>query len=212
MVVCSTEKCGLPPKDDLGRLGIFGGTFDPVHYGHLICADQLHEALRLDIVVFIPCSKPPHKPDASTASSEHRMSMIRLATEDRVEFTASGIEIARGGISYTVDTVRQIREIYGAGVELWLLMGMDSYLDIPTWKEPKVIESECFFGVACRPGYKPPQASGLPTQRTRFVDITSVDISSSGVRERLRLGNSVRYLVPDAVSDYIDRHKPYESL
>jgi nicotinate-nucleotide adenylyltransferase len=194
----SRAKGGAPRANDARRLGIFGGTFDPVHYGHLICAEQLREAIGLGLVLFVPSSSPPHKQAPPAASAVHRLEMARLATRDRDCFAVSDIEIQKGGVSYTIDTVRLIRDTYGKDVELWLLMGMDAYLDLPMWKEPEAIVSQCSFGVARRPGYENDLDPRLPTDKTRFVDITSVEISS-------------RYLVPGSVEGYIRQHEPYRS-
>ena len=201
----------LPQANDIRRLGLFGGTFDPIHYGHLICAEQLREALGLDLVMFIPSSSPPHKPDYTAASASHRLEMVRLAVADCDHFLASDIEVRKGGVSYTVDTVRAIRNRYGKDVELWLLLGMDAYLDLPSWKEPDAIAAECSFGIACRPGYVNNIDPGQAVAGKRFVDITLVEISSTGIRERLSEGRSIRFLVPGSVQRYIERHKPYPS-
>jgi nicotinate-nucleotide adenylyltransferase len=191
------------PKNDVKRLGIFGGTFDPVHLGHLICADQLREALGLDLVLFVPASAPPHKPEAEPAPAEHRLAMVRMAVEDHAGFQVSDIEIRRGGVSYTIDTVTQLRKSFGERTEFWLLMGQDSFAEVSAWKEPARIAAECFFGVACRPGYPRGVRSPVPQARAEFVDITAVDISSTDIRARLRWGKGIRYLVPLKVEAYI---------
>jgi nicotinate-nucleotide adenylyltransferase len=190
---------------------LFGGTFDPIHCGHLICAEQLREAIGLDLVMFIPSSSPPHKPEYTAASASHRLEMVRLAVADYDHFTASNIEVRKGGVSYTVDTVREIRNRYGKDVEFWLLMGMDAYLDLPNWKEPDVVAAECSFGIARRPGYVNSIDPGQATAGKQFVDITLVEISSTGIRERLSEGRSIRFLVPGSVERYIEQHKPYPS-
>jgi nicotinate-nucleotide adenylyltransferase len=137
------------------------------------------------------------------------MEMVRLALGDHRLFEVSDLEIRRGGVSYTVDTVRYIREKMGSGVELWLLLGMDAYLDIPAWKDPDVVLAECRFAVAPRPGFEDRRLSADFEARTRFENITAVDISSTGIRERLRDGKSIKYMVPDAVEAYIRTRKPY---
>jgi nicotinate-nucleotide adenylyltransferase len=190
------------------RVGIFGGTLDPVHIGHLICAEQMREALDLEPVLLMPCNLPPHKPDYRPAPAEARLAMVEAAVGSDGPLRASDLEIERGGVSYTVDTVSQVRDRFGERVEIWLLMGMDSYLDVPGWKDPARIIAECFFGVACRPGYER-RERGIAPEKTRFVTITEVDVSSTVVRRRLAEGLSVRYLVPDAVIAYIERHRPY---
>jgi nicotinate-nucleotide adenylyltransferase len=137
--------------------------------------------------------------------------MVRLAVRGAPGFTVSDIETRRGGASYTVDTVGQIRKLYGKDVELWLLMGMDAYLDVLSWKQPEAIFQECSLGVACRPGYRRQPHPGVARGKMRFVEITSVGISSTAVRDRLRQGRSVKFLIPDAVEAYIRRHGLYGS-
>jgi nicotinate-nucleotide adenylyltransferase len=139
-----------PRKNDPRRLGIFGGTFDPVHLGHLICADQLGEALDLDLILFVPTNRQPHKPETEPASAGHRLAMIRLAIADHERFGDSDLEIRRGGVSYTVDTIAELRESFGRDVEFWLLMGQDSFAEIPTWKEPDRIATGVRPGQRCR--------------------------------------------------------------
>jgi nicotinate-nucleotide adenylyltransferase len=201
----------VPLSEQVKSLGILGGSFDPIHYGHLLCAQQLSEAVGLDRVLFIPCSRSPHKRSHSPASDVHRLEMIRLALGDHPLFELSDLEIRRGGVSYTVDTVRHLREEMGPEVELWLLLGMDAYLDIPAWKDPEVVLAECRFAVAGRPGCEDRRLSADFEARTRFCNITAVDISSTDIRERLKEGRSIRYLVPDAVEAYIMSRRPYPS-
>jgi nicotinate-nucleotide adenylyltransferase len=191
------------------RLGIFGGTFDPVHYGHLICAEQLREAIGLDLVVFVPCSRSPHKPDYVPATDRHRLAMLELAVRAQENFRVSDVEIDRGGLSYTVDTLATLRSQFGPDADFWLLMGMDAYLDLPAWKQPDEIVAQCRFGVARRPGYAKKLDPALPVAKTQFVDITPVDISSTGVREKLAQGRSIAFLVPEAVAAYIRKNRPY---
>jgi nicotinate-nucleotide adenylyltransferase len=196
-------------KTDLRRLGIFGGTFDPIHLGHLICADQLHEALGLDVVLFVPACTPPHKPGTEPAPAEHRLAMVQLAAAGHEAFRVSDIEIRRGGVSYTIDTVMQLRPSFADTTEFWLLMGQDSYVDVSGWKDPAEIAAECFFGVACRPGYPHRADPPVPGARAEFVDITAVDISSTDIRKRLKQGRGIRYLVPPKVEDYIRKTGVY---
>ena len=200
------------PPDDLKRLGVFGGTFDPIHLGHLICAEQLKQALDLDIVLLVPTSCPPHKPLSEPAGPEHRLAMVRLAIEQNPGFQDSDIEIRRGGTSYTIDTVHDLRAEYGKEIELWLLMGQDSYHDISAWKQPDSIAAECFFGVARRPGYEREMEPPVPGVRSRFIDITAVDISSTDIRARIGEARSIRFLVPRKVEDYIKTNRLYGPL
>jgi nicotinate-nucleotide adenylyltransferase len=135
--------------------------------------------------------------------------MVRLAIAAYPEFQDSDLEIRRGGVSYTIDTIRELRQTLGSEVEIWLLMGQDSYRDVSTWKEPDSIAAECFFGVARRPGYGGCVETPVGGIRSKFVEITAVDISSTDVRARLGEGKTVRFLVPWKVEDYIRKHAVY---
>lgn len=206
----AARRTGDPvPATRATRIGVFGGTFDPIHLGHLVCAEQLRDALGLDRVILIPCSRSPHKPRCRLAPSRHRLEMARLAVRGRRGLSVSDLEIARGGVSYTVDTVRQLRRRLGARAEIWLLLGADAYRDVAAWQDPQTVIRECCFGVAGRPGYRKITPSWAGRARTRFVRITPVDLSSTDVRLRVAAGRSVRFLVPGPVEAYIERHGLY---
>lgn len=190
---------------------MFGGTFDPVHYGHLILADQLREALVLDRVMFVPANRSPHKPGYRPAPARHRLRMVELAVRGCKDFTVSDLEIRRGGVSYTVDTVRHLRTQYGRGVELWLLLGMDAYLEVPTWKDLETVLGQCFLGVARRPGYRAARMPKAVSEKAVFAETTPVDISSTAIRCRARLGRSIKFLVPPSVETYVKRCGLYGS-
>ncbi len=203
---------GLQRIAGLKRIGVFGGTFDPVHLGHLVCAEEVREAIGLDTVVFIPCAIPPHKPDYVPADPSHRLTMLELALEGHPEFTYSDLEIERGGVSYTIDTIAELRKRLGNEPEFWLILGLDAYLEINTWKQPERITSECFLAVARRPGYAASITAVQDFQgRARFVDITEIGISSTEIRRRIAQGQSIRFLVPKAVEDYIYGNRLYKS-
>ena len=203
---------GLHKIVGLKRIGIFGGTFDPIHLGHLVCAEQVREGIGLDSVIFVPCAIPPHKPDYVPAEAEHRLRMVELAIENTETFVCSDIEIRRGGISYTVDTIAELRKRVGREAELWLILGLDAYLEIGTWKQPERIAAECLLAVARRPGYRPDMASlkGFES-RTRFIEITEIGVSSTAVRKRIAQGKSIRFLVPRSVEAYIRQKGLYGS-
>lgn len=192
------------------RLGIFGGSFDPVHYGHLVCAEQLREAAGLDLVMFMPCSRQPHKPRRIPSAPRDRLAMLRAATRKYQAFTVSDLEIRRGGLSYTSETVLEVRSLVGGTVEIWLLLGMDAFLDMPRWKDPDTVLAECRFAVATRPGYagdgrrQKALKRGL-ARKCCFADITALDISSTGIRKRVARGKSIRFLVPDPVEAHIGK-------
>lgn len=189
------------------RLGLFGGSFDPVHYGHLILADRAAEELRLDRVLFVPASAPPHKLDRRRASGRDRLSMLRLALTGHPRFEASDLELRRGGISYTVETLRELRR-RRPRVRLFLLLGSDSLVLLPGWKDVAEITRRATFVVARRPDSEP---SDLPIMNAvmRRIDAPLVGISSTQIRERVRRGRSIRYLTPPAVTAYIARRRLY---
>jgi nicotinate-nucleotide adenylyltransferase len=190
------------------RIGVFGGTFDPVHYGHLVCAEQLREAAGLDVVVFMPCSRQPHKPRHAPSPPLDRLAMLRAATRGHEAFMVSDLEVKRGGLSFTADTVLELRSKVGGRPEIWLLLGMDAFLDIPRWKDPDTIFRECRFAVATRPGYEEAGGAGASfgqglKRKCRFVRITALDISSTAIRRRVARGKSIAYLVPPPVEAHI---------
>ncbi|MFZ1947909.1 MAG: nicotinate-nucleotide adenylyltransferase [bacterium] len=191
------------------RVGVFGGTFDPIHLGHLVCADQLREAFGLDQVIFLPCNRSPHKPRYRPAPVRHRIRMAELAVGDCRAFTVSDLEARRGGLSYTVDTVVELRRRLGPRVELWLLLGMDAYHEVRAWKKWEQVVQECFLGVARRPGYARAGLGGAVAAKTRFAQTAEINISSSDVRRRVRSGKSVAFLVPARVEAYVRRHRLY---
>ncbi len=169
----------------------------------------MRESIGLDAVVFIPCAVPPHKPGYTPVASSHRLAMLELALEDNPSFLLSDIEIQRGGISYTVDTLTQLRRDLGNDREIWLILGLDSYLEMPSWKQPDKIVSQCNLAIARRPGYAIPSAVSSKA-KVRFVEITGIEISSSEIRSRMAQGKSIRYLVPHKVEAYIQKHGIYK--
>ncbi len=190
--------------DAARRIGVFGGTFDPVHYGHLVCAEQLREAVGLDVVMFMPCNRQPHKPRQAPSRPEDRLAMLRAATRGHEALLVSDMEIRRGGVSYTSETVLEVRSIVGRRPEIWLLVGMDAFLDIPRWKDPETIFRECRFAVATRPGYAGAAGAlkalkGRLARKCRLVEITALDISSTDIRRRVGRGKSISFLVPGPV-------------
>jgi len=196
------------------RIGVFGGTFDPVHHGHLVCAEQIREEVGLDIVMFVPCNRQPHKPRYVPAPAVDRLAMLRAATRKHPAFVVSDIETRRGGTSFSSDTILELRSLLGPGPELWLMLGMDAFLDLEKWKNPEVLIRECRFAVATRPGFdKAGRAGGAPARalrrRCRFVGITALDISSRSIRGRVARGKSIRFLVPEAVEAHIRRKGLY---
>jgi len=199
------------------RLGVFGGTFDPVHLGHLILAEQCREQGRLDQVVFIPAARPPHKQDKSLISFTERVEMLRLAVSGQPAFRIDELEKDRPGPSFTVDTLAQLRD-RNAGAELFLLIGSDTLRDLPTWHQPvKILESTGLL-VVPRPGWPIPNAEevkkslALPDSfplRLQICAIPQIEIASRDLRRCIAEGRSVRYMLPRAVEAYIGDKKLY---
>jgi nicotinate-nucleotide adenylyltransferase len=194
-------------------VGILGGTFDPIHNGHLAIAEEARETLGLERVVFMPASVPPHKPSREVTSPAHRLAMVRLAVAGNPSFEASDLEVARGGVSYTVDTLEALRQ---AGlVDPWLILSSEALAGLERWREPVRILGLARLAVVPRSGFETlgPEwvEAAYPgaAARVRFLPGPLLPISGSVVRRRAAAGRSVRYLVPDAVADYISKHRLY---
>jgi nicotinate-nucleotide adenylyltransferase len=188
------------------RLGVFGGTFDPVHLGHLRAAECAREAARLDRVLFLPSGRPPHR-DATLADAFDRYAMVSLATAGHAAFAPSDLELRREGPSYTLDTLLELRQRF-AQAEPFLILGSDAFAEVATWREPRRVGELCTFVVVDRPG-APAGSDPLPGARVLRAQAAALPVSSSEVRRLRREGRSVRYLVPDAVADYIDKRELY---
>lgn len=189
------------------RLGVFGGSFDPVHYGHLILAENSREAARLDLVLFVPAPRPPHKLDREQTPFFRRVEMLELAIAGHPAFQVSQIEKDRPGPSFTVDTLTQL-QAERPEAELFLLLGSDSLQDFPLWYQPERIAELATLVVTLRPGAEKP--TNLPTHfRVLWVDAPRIDISSTDIRNRVRTGRTIRYLLPRAVECYIETHRLY---
>jgi nicotinate-nucleotide adenylyltransferase len=196
------------------RIGVFGGTFDPIHWGHLVLAEQCREQCRLDRVLFIPAAVPPHKPPKALTPGRHRLEMIRLAIAGHLCFEASPVELDRGGVSYTVETLEQLRAAHPEA-ELFLILGADSLQDFPFWREPDRILELASLACAQRPdaevqlrGPSRPLLERIH-QRLHWVQMPLIGISASEIRARVQAGRSIRYLVPRAVECYIQDHGLY---
>lgn len=213
-------------------IGIFGGTFDPIHYGHLRMAEELASALSLEEVRFIPAGQPPHRASPRT-EAKHRLEMTRLAIAGNPRFVLDEREVRRSveqtaRASYTVDTLTSLRQELGPDLPIWLLMGADAFLGLTTWKEWRQLFDLAHIAVAHRPGYRVSQSDALPDSlrselHTRRCDsppavpagrimlkpVTQLDISATGIRQHLSSGASARYLLPDPVLDYIQQHHLY---
>ncbi len=221
-------------RDSL-RLGLFGGSFNPIHAGHLAIARQTRAGLGLDQILFLPTGNPPHKPDGSLAPAHHRLEMVRLAIGSDPTFAVSDVEIRRRGKSYTIDTIRLLQREYGPKAQLFFLIGLDAFLDIQSWREPATLLHSCSFVIISRPGTSfrslstltilpnLSQASlddldegrvlqlDLPIGPHRLIclNLPHCDISASNIRKRIAGNRLVANLLPPSVESYIIHHHLY---
>ena len=213
------------------RWGLLGGTFDPIHLAHLRCAEEILEKYGLDKIIFIPSATPPLKQGSGITSYDHRERMVRFAVEGNPAFAFSDVENRREGRSYTVDTIGYFRENFGKELEIYFIMGQDAFEDIQRWKSWRRLLTLCHFIIMTRPGWQkgslrkalPPDDAkrftydgkahgyrGLSGKFISFTGVTQLDIESRDIRNRVESGRSIRYLVPDAVREYIERHNLYK--
>lgn len=192
------------------RIGVFGGTFDPVHIGHLVVAERVRQDQVLDKILFVPCAIPPHKLDEEISTDRHRLEMLRLAVGGNPGFEVSDIELKRGGVSYTVDTLRELHE-RSPHAELFLLVGADNIREFHTWREPLRIAALATILVLTRPGYVPSFDRDMPRDRIEVCEVPEIGVSATEIRRRICDGRGCRYLVPDAVIGYIADHGLYAS-
>ena len=204
----------------LKRIGVIGGSFDPIHTGHLVIAEHVVDMLQLDAALFIPCNLPPHKDARGLTPAQHRLRMVELAVQHNARFRASDMEIKRGGVSYSVDTIKQLILVYGQHTDLYFIIGADSLKELPTWKNYKVLLSLCTIVTAARPGFalneiafangvlSPEESNAI---KEYIVPTPLIDVSSTDIRRRCREGRSIRYLVPSPVEEYIDKNRLYAS-
>lgn len=214
------------------RIGIFGGTFDPIHWGHLRSAEEVLEAFALDRILFIPTSKPPHKRGQTTTPAQDRLAMVRLAVAKNRRFTVSTVEIRRPGVSYSIDTLRYFAERNNGRDSFFFILGLDAFREIGTWKDFEQLFPLCSFIVTSRPGSRNSNpfrgtsvaVKGLFCYDSRdniyrhrsgtslqFLKLTDFAVSASDIRARVRHGKSIRYLVPSAVEAYIKRRGLYRN-
>lgn len=197
------------------KLGLLGGTFDPIHLGHLIAAEDVRVQLGLDRVVFIPARQSPLKQDQLSSSVEHRLAMVEMATASNPYFAVSRVEIERGSPSYTIETVRYLLEKEVPGTAIYFLVGLDQAAALPGWKDPGPLMELCRLVLMSRPGWPAPDFDFLERyiararERILSVRVPAIDISSTEIRRRASRGLSIRYLVPEAVEEYIMGHRLY---
>ncbi|HLW95443.1 MAG TPA: nicotinate-nucleotide adenylyltransferase [Solirubrobacteraceae bacterium] len=196
-------------------VGILGGTFNPPHLAHMVCASEARAQLGLDRVMLIPAGVPPHKPVENEPGAEHRLEMCRLAIGPHTSWlSASAIEIERDGPSFTVDTLRQIHA--GApGDELTFIVGGDMAWSLPSWREPEAILELASLAVAERAGARREEVRArlggmIGAQRIKYIDVPRLDISSSALRSRIKEGRTIDYLVADDVAEYIEQRRLYQ--
>ncbi len=209
------------------RVGLFGGSFNPIHFGHLRSAEEVREAMKLDLVYFIPAASPPHKIEGGLAPAEHRLAMVRLATKGNRHFMVSDAEVRRFGRSYTVDTARYFIQNLRQSAELFLMIGADLFADLETWKEADTLVTLCSLAVHTRVGPHESAQGAVAVlkrfgyvrqqdhyvhpsgQTLSFVQTTILPISATLIREKLQRRQSIRYLMPPDVEEYIARHGLY---
>ena len=190
------------------RVGILGGTFNPIHLGHLLIAQDALEQAGLEQVLFIPTAQPPHKPLAGNVSAQHRLRMLKLAIAGNPQFAVDDLEIRRGGKSYSVETLAELQARLPAA-DFYFIIGADSLVELPQWYQVERLVKLCRFLVFERPGYTAQPMRCLAGLRYRSLATHPCEISSREIRERLASRRSIRYLVPEPVRRYIERHQLY---
>jgi nicotinate-nucleotide adenylyltransferase len=214
------------------KIGLFGGTFDPIHWGHLRSAEEVSETFGLDRVYFIPAAVPPHKRGQTTTPARDRLQMVRLAVAKNPKFSVSTVEISRAGVSYSIDTIREFAATLDKNDSLYFIIGLDAFREIGTWKDFADIFPLCNFIVTSRPGSKerdPLKGTGVAVKklfcydfkskeyrhksgtRVYFDELTDIAISASEIRALVKEGKSIRYLVPAEVEKYIKRRALYNN-
>ena len=198
------KECGVESIEVSSvKLGIMGGTFNPPHLGHLICAEEVYDHFGFDKLIFIPSARPPHKNDVEVIDPQHRYMMTLLAVKDNPHFEVSRIELDRPGRSYSIETVREIKDVFGHDTGIHWIVGADSVLEMSIWKDINELLSICTFVAINRPGYDLSKADKRFLKKIQLFKVTNVDISASQIRQRVRAGRSIRYLVTPDVENYI---------
>ena len=197
------------------NIGVLGGTFDPIHMGHLIIAEEIRSHLDLTEVLFVPAGEPWLKTNNSISPAEHRVQMVRLAITDEPSFKLSTIEIERAGPSYTIDTIAQFKSQIGTRDKLFFILGWDNLMQLPQWSEPSRLVQMCNLVAVPRVGYVPPDLNTLKaaitglSQSVIMLNTPQIEISSSEIRSRVARGLSIHHLVPEPVERYIRQHGLY---
>jgi len=212
------------------RVGLFGGTFNPVHWGHLRAAEEIREMFYLKQVIFIPTNISPHKESQEIVPAEHRLKMLNLAINDNPCFFTSDVELRRPGKSYSIETIGHFKHTFGKELTLFFILGMDVFLEITSWKDYIELFNLCNFIVMSRPGYEVEELDQVIPAQVRsdfcyqndkkmfinssqhsiyFTEITPVDVSSRSIRTLVRDGRSIKHLLPETVESYLKEHKLY---
>ena len=206
---------GMELEEKRKKIGIMGGTFDPIHLGHLMTAEAVRDAYHLDQVLFIPAAHPPHKQQQSVTPAMHRYLMTVLATADHADFMVSSLEMQRSGPSYSIDTVQELIQRFGKGTEFFFIAGADAIQELPSWKRIGDLLEMCQFIAATRPGCMPDFVhlraclGSLGEEHIHQLITPALEISSTDIRDRVHCGHSIRYLVPAAVEQYIYKEGLY---
>jgi len=197
------------------KIGIMGGTFDPIHLGHLATAEAVRELFTLDEILFIPAARPPHKLGRKVTDENHRLAMTQLATRSNKFFKVSDMELKRTGLSYTLDTIDELHKTFGSATELFFIIGADSLADLSKWHEAKKLVEKCHFIATTRQGVDIDFSAvrnyfgTAAIKHIHRVTTPGLEISSTDLRERIKSGRSIKYLVPEAVEEYILRKGLY---
>lgn len=189
------------------RIGILGGTFNPIHIGHLAIAQVVADKLKLDKVIFVPSNRPPHKPDKNILNAQKRLQMVRLAVRTNSKFGVSDFEVKRPGKSFSIHTVRFLKSRYGKKAKFYFIIGTDVSPTLHTWKKINELTKLVSFVAVSRKGYKK-EKSKMPFHR---IETDDLGVSSSSLRKRLKAGQSTRYLIPDGVLNFIKKNRLYTS-
>jgi nicotinate-nucleotide adenylyltransferase len=193
---------------DAQRIGVMGGTFDPIHHGHLVAASEVAQVVTLDEVVFVPTGQPWQKDDRKVSPSEDRYLMTVIATASNPRFSVSRIDIDRGGPTYTIDTLRDLRVERGDEAELFFITGADALAQIMSWQDVNELFALAHFVGVTRPGHRL-TGDGLPEDKVSLVEVPALAISSTDCRQRVGRGEPIWYLVPDGIVQYIAKRKLY---
>lgn len=197
------------------KVGIMGGTFDPIHFGHLATAEAVREIFALDEIIFIPAARPPHKLGRNVTDEKHRLAMTILATRSNKFFRVSDMELKRTGLSYTLDTMNELHRILGDAAELFFIIGADSLADLSKWHAARELVEKCHFIATTRQGVDIDFSAvesffgTAAIEHIHRVITPGLEISSTDLREKINLGRSIKYLVPEVVEEYISREGLY---